>query len=1214
MLNKCMIIIFFNIFINISCLNDFENINLFKSNSKINKNDYSILEVGKIRNEDINDEKIFIFKNEKYKNNLLVNFFSINCDIQIYINDIYNNETLNNIRNNDSFSIRINLDEIKNTKIKVLHLKNDNNKFRTCPLVINTIYEKNSKLEFKGKEPTILFFDKYLEEIELSYNYEKDSFVTFSFIFNEIASFDIIYSYNGENKKIKSISNSKNIFLYDLPEIKKKIINIKIIRTDIYEYPVLLTFRVFTNNPTPYILQKNYLNQGFITSNLQNQYYYMEIFKDEVGEIMLHDKRQNGKIIGKICKKNDIDYNDINSFPVDDDEKDYLKYNATNKKLKIEYSKTKDCQEGCYLLITYHHEIDYENNDKLIIGYEFTLLERVWNYEDWYLAPIINIPNNEYIFGYFEENFLNHHYYSIFVSDETDKIIVQIKSNYIQGFYGEGKKRLNTYRNLTNTIDLEVEKEMIYVEDKMFKNKYVSFAFRSKNFFEKELSFYYFRVLQFKEKDTVIIPLDSNVINTIKQPKDYDGDNDDNYSFCYFLLKNEYNEFSLNYSIFSTNQNEEYTLNYREYPFEDKLDITQENLNNLIYNDYFSFKQLDTPVKFLSKNNNNISFILFSFSFFHYYNNKNILSTFYKSESKIYPHIYSSEIYILDYITNFDFSMDINCLLNLRWINGEGQINSLTDKNFELNENFIGMVHSFSIDDIEDKNKNIIFINQNESIFYLELDYIKENNIIREITVDQPTSEVIKNKKFPFYYFIKSSSEINLDINFKLLDFVDDFTIFTIEGMKCKGNILDDFNKGKYIDFKKNYVGQYDFCSKIGLLQIHDSNNYENGIYEIEDGEENEDYILIKIDVLDSKIYLNGLIQIICMDTYFSITLIPINQFITGSLNLTDLIRLNYEEYYKYYIISNEEGKNNTIIIEFSKNYEGINLKLDDYDCQIENKNGFKKYIFNEYEKLILLTLELTNISNNTNLLNANYMLRYYIDNDKFNNYELKLNTNYSIKDCYTNSENKTLISIEFKYEINNNNNNKTNNKTNNIIYKIYSSLFLDDNKSEILNTSAITLSQSLNQTFVLVNYDNDNDNDNDNKKFYINMTFNVPKSNNYKFIMQIKVDVDNDDYYQKMGILSYSIPMDLAQYLKEEDKKSQINNKLIIIVSLISIIIIIILIIILIIIYKKIKMKNKDLKDKVLSIFFEKGETGDVLCNEVELSQKDEEYETKFI
>ena len=106
MLIKFIFLLICDILINISCIKDCENRNIFNS---IN---HTILEVEKIKYENINDEKIFIFKEQNYTNNLLVNFFSINCDIQIYINDIYNFEEINNIRNNDTFSIRIKLEDI----------------------------------------------------------------------------------------------------------------------------------------------------------------------------------------------------------------------------------------------------------------------------------------------------------------------------------------------------------------------------------------------------------------------------------------------------------------------------------------------------------------------------------------------------------------------------------------------------------------------------------------------------------------------------------------------------------------------------------------------------------------------------------------------------------------------------------------------------------------------------------------------------------------------------------------------------------------------------------------------------------------------------------------------------------------------------------------------------------------------------------------------
>ena len=122
MSNKYIFLLIMGLFINISSMNDCEDINKFNYYRGINSKDFTILEVEKIINETIKYKKFFIFKEENYTNNLLVTFYSINCDIQIHINDTYDFEKINNIRDNNSFSIRIKSDEIENITIKVLHL------------------------------------------------------------------------------------------------------------------------------------------------------------------------------------------------------------------------------------------------------------------------------------------------------------------------------------------------------------------------------------------------------------------------------------------------------------------------------------------------------------------------------------------------------------------------------------------------------------------------------------------------------------------------------------------------------------------------------------------------------------------------------------------------------------------------------------------------------------------------------------------------------------------------------------------------------------------------------------------------------------------------------------------------------------------------------------------------------------------------------------
>jgi hypothetical protein len=52
-------------------------------------------------------------------------------------------------------------------------------------------------------------------------------------------------------------------------------LHINLIKLEDYNQPTLLTFKVISNKFSPLVLQKNYVNQGFITSNNSYQYYLL---------------------------------------------------------------------------------------------------------------------------------------------------------------------------------------------------------------------------------------------------------------------------------------------------------------------------------------------------------------------------------------------------------------------------------------------------------------------------------------------------------------------------------------------------------------------------------------------------------------------------------------------------------------------------------------------------------------------------------------------------------------------------------------------------------------------------------------------------------------------------------------------------------------------------------------------------------------------------
>ena len=147
------------------------------------------------------------------------------------------------------------------------------------------------------------------------------------------------------------------------------------------------------------LLEKDKLNFGFITSKSKYQYYHAEILNGEEGELMLHNKRLYGVLHAKIINKSEIkDINDISKYPDGKDNKTEIEYNEHKLKLKYSYENTSHCFNGCYMLITYEQTKSEE--DFPLIGYEYTILSRTWNYADS-VSKLIDIPPNEYIIGCF---------------------------------------------------------------------------------------------------------------------------------------------------------------------------------------------------------------------------------------------------------------------------------------------------------------------------------------------------------------------------------------------------------------------------------------------------------------------------------------------------------------------------------------------------------------------------------------------------------------------------------------------------------------------------------------------------------------------------------------------------------------------------------------------------------------------------------------------
>ena len=1085
-------------------------------------------------------------------NDLIVNFYSIDCDLNIKTTTTYKNANITKIKNYIT-SIIIKNKLIKDIKFLVEPFINSGNNdkninFRTCPVVINSLYVGNFQINIKEKESMALSFNETIPYIILLYkikNLNEDSFVTLSFIVNENNTFNI----DIKNELNRTITNTSNIFLNysKLSKIENNILEIKITfnKENMSEkkYNIALIFKLIESNSIS-ILRKNYLNLGFTISKQVNQYYYLEIIKGEEGEIMLHNKRLYGELFGIIKPKSNINPYDETQY-IKEYKYNQLQFDAHTLKLSFKSYQTEQCEEGCYLFITYIH---YNDDYTPIVGFDYTLLARIWDEEE--INPqLINIPFNEYIFGNFEEDSINHHYYSLYIPYDIESIIIQYEGKSIEGFFGYGKRKLNTLRKINNTYNLNLtENQMIRQYNKNELNKlkiynYISFAFRKKFYFIKIFSIYYFRILFLKKgENNIIYPLDSNLGNfcSPKQEKDK--------YYCYFLLKNDYNEFSLNYSISTSNNNDKLTYNYFK-----------------VINGKIISKKVD---KYVSQANygNSSSLVKFIFE-----NEQiaNILSTLSIKKKIIYPQIYSLQMYNIRNNGTLSIKMEQNLLLILNYISGKGTI-QFSDLKFYENVNFRGKPYFFFVND-EVKNFSIVC---NELNIYSKFEEI---NKIKKITRGEVLRDNLRTKRLPIYYYIKNEEEEinNLKIHFKIkLPISQNRKAF----FDINGYIMNesDFNSIKnvneeFIGLKDPIKGSYDICFKNGILNIN--NTIKKG-----------DYILIKIDSYSPIIYDKLIIEIVTMLKKDDNYILPINNYIT------DIYDSSENKNYKI-IIDKEDIDNKQILVEFIPDNSRISIRKYEENetnkinmANITDINGtIQKYRIYGFNDDFILKVDIPH-----EISHANYILRYYYTHEEREEHYI-LDKNYK-----TFIENNNDIVLEFNLI-------KTPNITDKIIYfKIFGILYKNENdiKNEFINSSRTNNNNFIkNQTFTINNLSF--------KLYFSNIKIMADKK--YLFNMQIKIAIEseifNEDFYM------YKLEINL------EDEFGRKFPILWIVVISLSVFVIIIIIIVLSIGMIKLKKKNNNLKDKVLGISFTSDKIDeDIIVERRSESKTDEDKENTFV
>ena len=1140
---------------------------------------------------DYKKETNIIF-NIKEHNTYQINIHSINCDFKIG----FEGEIINQI-NLDTYSLKLN-DSNKNIIIKPLieytkGEEKENYEKRKCYLSINSLNINNPEVTIENKDDSVFYFKDY-DILNISYvikEFIDDSFEALFFRFNENSHFSVTIKGNNENIIYKKIYNSTYIFLdSDILNnyyIEKQNLDLNIIIKKNDNKAIDMYFKIIEKEMIS-ILQKNALNYGFITTQTKYQYFYLEVFKEEEGELMLHNKRFYGELLAKVVTKDDINYTDIYNYsiyPKDNNiDSTYINYNPHSLKLMYNYKDTLNCTNGCYILITYKQTQSEESEeDYIAIGYEFTLLSRSWNYSD-YNPQIVDIPFNEYLLGSFEKETINiHHYYSITIPEEIKKIIIQIEGNYIDCFLGEGRRKINTTIIKENDRNLNIinNKNVLSfnIKDLNFKDNRICFAIRSKDYFDNIFSFYYFRIIYVPKDEIIYFPIDSQFENLCFPELDYKT----NLFYCNFIFSNKYNELSTLFSLSTFNQNE-YSKIYIKIILK----------NGTIYND---FSEMFYIYYDDSDDFNNVDYFLFTFEF---QNSeiKSIISSLYEEIEYYYPQIYSPQIFYIYYVDKIClFKVRNNYILMNDYIYGyQGYIEVpfLNNYNFPSYKNHRGTPF---IIDINTKTKQIKFIGLFGWLFVMKLEYNMRNKGMIEIKSGESIRNVLENGYFPLYYYLKIKNEhyINIDVNIRL-------NSFDLSAMKnnfdIKGYILDEDTikrkiDGEYIPLENPINGIYSDILRGGLLQVNQNKTYNNN------------YLLIEITNKDTT-HIDSFmsLELATKEYYQEVYMLPAYKFIIETFD-DDNNKIRDKN--KYHICSNI-NEDEDIFIEISPEYNDVDIiftnetnstgfKCSEFNCTLQLMGGFKKYIIkgaihsNIYFSII-----------NPKKRKTNYMIRYYYFSEEW---ELSYNLSDKIDKKYIDSNDDNItLSITFE-EIEIYEKGKKYESSWPFYYHISGLLYKKKESSEeLLNTSSI-----LNERFPL--YENKGliiYNSVDSSNFTL-LFKNISRKDNFIYDLQIIVIKYGEIPIVEGELLTFTLEVNLTDIKLKEDK----SNLWIILGPILGFIFLLI-IAFFIIKYIRLKHANINLKEDLKSMAYSNDIQKNIINKEREASEKDSDYDSTFI
>ena len=1165
------------------------------SNEKI---DYIKAGLIYIESIELNEKRTIFMTRSRLGNdniNYYASFLALNCRITIYKYD-----TEKPILENEYFM----KDEISNIQDKFINYtikvdKMDNlwySKNEQCMIYISSIendYNEKDEMEQRAIiiseniEQKVTLTNK-IKGIKFIYPFTINKEGNIIFIFQLIGQPPINISVLSNNNIIElnhKISSSRNYILERNRIICKKkdelcqiIISITAEKDDL-EKSISFSFIVKSDDDIPQYIKKG-LMIGDVISGKSINYYYTEVNENEKGEIIINFERGKGNIYGRIVNKNIEKEENANwmgrfHFPNKNDST-ILSFDEYSNKIEYIVYSIMECENGCYLLLSVENSVISLLESPSFL-YPISILATVTNSD---ITQISEIQLDRFIINIFSKRDLYnfYHYYTFTLPYNAEKILLELQSDMTYLYVNYGNE-IPTFLSCNVTFKPNETHSIFEIKNNLYlRSKFIIGVGYYKNHSITD-HIYSLRIRAIKKNLVDLIPVNSDQNTLCKFEKNN----------CNFLMKfssidkvknlyiHVFQDRSSSLVIFTKSVNETDLYNKSKLDNEEDYDISTKNelnKNQLL----IDLMDLKTKYLIISVKSQHPGVIVLISSLYTFVENINISPSAYQ----LYYLYKDNEINLNSPQTQNNF------FVRFVSVYGSGVVSINNNENeYQLkgNSDILGITISY----LDQGNITVKAIDKDFG-FYIY--YVTRIDINYE-EIEFGTSGVIyyNNSQFPLIYYSQipqNYTDINVNIKLKkdnkqiLLEndstFEEDLS-FKIQGCVVGKELIlkkreeRDINPDHNIIFK----GEFDPSLKIGKI-VFPKEKIEKHI-------NNNPYLYVQISKSDDSTIFNTIIieySIIPVNSHLYIT--PYNQYIFDNIkqeskqNNIYKLRINHK---KDTVIQIEfsSNMNNNVRIAVMKNIPNHNnfenqTKIEDLGL----KNG-KNYL------IIHLTKQKEDDENlsevyfivySINPSSLNYVFKYSSakEKDNFPIYSIEENkVNYFIKN---DTKNNTIIILTL---------NTISKKINNEYIKIPATYIAKVVKKFEVNNYLGSISlgtEKPRKVYKKVYEGNDSS---------INMTLNdFPKGKEYYIVISAITNEDSSEmfYYNLIkNPLNDTIETDeeKKKQNKKDDKKGknrENNERKNTVTILILIIILVGLILIFGIWFYKMRLVNRNLRERI--------------------------------